>query len=112
MEGARPVAEDAQGDVLAWLQRWYARHCDGDWEHSFGIDITTLDNPGWRVRINLAGTALEDQPFAPVTRETSEHEWLNCRVQEKVFECACGAYQLGAILEVFRAWAGSMENAG
>ena len=110
MYGANPAVGDPQGNVLAWLQGWYTHHCDGDWEHSFGIDITTLDNPGWRVRVNLEDTALDDRQFAPITRETSEHEWLHCRVQGKVFEGAGGAHQLGAILEVFRAWAGSIET--
>jgi len=33
-------------DLLKWLQDWYAARCYGDWEHEFGINIRTLDNPG------------------------------------------------------------------
>jgi hypothetical protein len=33
-------------DLLRWLQDWHAGQCDGDWEHSYGVDIGTLDNPG------------------------------------------------------------------
>jgi len=32
---------------LKWLQQWYSEHCDGAWEHGFGITIETIDNPGW-----------------------------------------------------------------
>jgi hypothetical protein len=46
-------------DDLAWLQGWYAEQCDGDWEHDESVSIGTLDNPGWRLRVNLAGTAAE-----------------------------------------------------
>lgn len=31
------------------LERWYASQCDDNWEHSYGIRIDTLDNPGWRI---------------------------------------------------------------
>ena len=41
---------------LEWLEQWYEKTCDGDWEHIYGISIDTLDNPGWRVRIDLRET--------------------------------------------------------
>lgn len=50
-------------DDLAWLLEWFAAQCDGDWEHEYGIRIGTLDNPGWRIRISLIGTELENKEF-------------------------------------------------
>src|SRR5262245_45197449 len=38
---------------LERLQRWYDSRCDGRWEHDYGIEIETCDNPGWLVRIDL-----------------------------------------------------------
>jgi hypothetical protein len=32
--------------ILPKLQTWYTEECNGDWEHQFGVDIGTLDNPG------------------------------------------------------------------
>ncbi|MCM2498968.1 immunity 53 family protein [Neorhizobium galegae] len=43
-------------DVLDWFGRWYEAQCDGAWEHGFGASIDTLDNPGWSLKIDLAGT--------------------------------------------------------
>lgn len=34
------------GDVLERLERWYAAQCNGDWEHTYGVKIGYLDNPG------------------------------------------------------------------
>ena len=34
-------------EAFNWLQGWYMAHCDDDWEHSFGVTIETIDNPGW-----------------------------------------------------------------
>lgn len=33
-------------DSLALLQQWYLQQCNEDWEHSWGVRIATLDNPG------------------------------------------------------------------
>jgi hypothetical protein len=43
---------------LQWLQQWYYAHCDDTWEHQHGITIQSLDNPGWLIKIDLAGTPL------------------------------------------------------
>lgn len=48
-------------DVLAWLEQWYADRCDGAWEHSFGIKIGNIDNPGWHVEIDV-GSELCNAP--------------------------------------------------
>jgi hypothetical protein len=32
---------------LSRLSTWYQSQCDERWEHSFGLKIETLDNPGW-----------------------------------------------------------------
>lgn len=39
-------------NLITQLQNWYKSQCDGIWEHEYGLDISTLDNPGWRVHIN------------------------------------------------------------
>jgi hypothetical protein len=53
-------------EVLKWLENLYSSNCDGDWEHSYGIRIETLDNPGWAIRINLEDTVLEHKSFENV----------------------------------------------
>lgn len=90
---------------LGDLQRWYSARCNGDWEHEFGIKIDTLDNPGWSVDIQLAGTGLADVAFEEVNRNESEREWMICRVRKKVFEGRGGPHMLGAIIRTFLQWA-------
>ena len=38
-------------DLLKVLQQWYQSKCDGTWEHMYGVEIDTLDNPGWTVSL-------------------------------------------------------------
>lgn len=90
---------------IEWLQEWYLRHCNGDWEHGYSIGLTTLDNPGWKVSINLLETELEHVQFVEIRRETTETDWIQCWVAEGRFEARGGPRNLVEALRVFRAWA-------
>lgn len=96
---------------LEWLMGWYAQQCDGDWEHSFGIKLDTLDNPGWYITINLEGTLLQGKPFSPVTVNMDDNDgdpnvhWHHCQIKENQFVGACGVYDLGLVLDIFRQFA-------
>jgi hypothetical protein len=41
---------------LSRLEKWYSAQCDGDWEHQYGVQLKTLDNPGWTFEVDLCGT--------------------------------------------------------
>ena len=87
-----------------WLQNWYLSNCDGDWEHNQNVLITTLDNPGWSIDINLEGTVMEDVEFEKLFTENSEHDWFCCRVEQGKFLGDGGPLNLGDIIDVFRNW--------
>ena len=97
-------------DDLKWLIGWFASQCDGDWEHEYGVRIGTLDNPGWRLRISLVGTELENHEFKKVTIERTETDWLFCFIDEGHFEAACGLYNLPEGLQIFRNWSESCNK--
>ncbi|BBB91919.1 immunity 53 family protein [Methylomusa anaerophila] len=89
---------------LKWLETWYKNHCDGSWEHLYGIKIDTLDNPGWRIHINLFDTEVENKDFKPVKIERTESDWVHCTVKNYIFQGAGGPENLEEILEVFKIW--------
>jgi hypothetical protein len=98
-------------DTIACLQRWYQSQCNGDWEHSDGIRIATLDNPGWTVDIDLNDTILENKTFQlksyGVGKDagTSGDEWLDCKVEHGVFKGRGGPFKLQEMIEIFLDWA-------
>ena len=97
-------------DEIAALQRWFATQFEAGWEHEDGIEINTLDNPGWRVVIQLEGTALAGVPFADVEEDyEDETRWLRCWVADGRFQAAGGPERLQRILRIFLDWA---EGAG
>ncbi len=95
------MAEPQLRDRLGDLQQWYAAQCNGDWEHTYGVSIETLDNPGWRLRVDLVGTELEALTDASGRVERSETGWLDWRVADGCFEAGCGPYNLGDAVDAF-----------
>jgi hypothetical protein len=98
-------------NALTRLQRWYSSQCDGDWEHTWGVKIGTLDNPGWSIDIDLCETTLEGKPFQERSYGISEDadasgdEWIICKMEGTVFKGAGGPHKLEEMIEVFLEWA-------
>ena len=107
--GSETYAED-RPDVFTWLVGWYSVHCDGDWEHSYGVKIDTLDNPGWTVRIDLTDTELDGAPFERSETHRSEDDWLVAWIENGQWQLACGPLNLAEGLHRFRAWASDIAQ--
>ena len=97
-------------NCLRELQEWYLSQCDGDLEHGYGVEINTLDNPGWAVDINVAKVDVGSKPFTPISygvgddAETSGDEWLDCKVSDARFTARGGPQKLEDIIVTFLAW--------
>jgi hypothetical protein len=95
----------ASQDVLVELERWYLDQCDEDWEHSFGVAIDTLDNPGWQVRVDLVETALSASEYKRVETHRTEQDWIVTWRDETQWHAACGPQNLREALDQFLTWA-------
>lgn len=91
-------------DILIWLEDWYRKQCDGDWEHLYGIKIDTLDNPGWSVTIDVFGTDKQDSNFETIIFDNSEFGWFQCSVKNNVFSGYGDTTKLEIILKEFKKW--------
>jgi immunity protein 53 of polymorphic toxin system len=69
------------------------------------VTIDTLDNPGWRAKIDLVGTPLADASFDRHEIHRSDDDWVACWVVEDAFHAACGPRNLEEALQVFVDWA-------
>jgi hypothetical protein len=69
------------------------------------VTVETLDNPGWRLRVDLVDTALAGQEFTRREKHRSNDDWLACRVDESRFHAPCGPANLPESLEIFLRWA-------
>jgi len=99
--------------TLQRLSDWYTSQCDGDWEHGSGFKITTLDNPGVAVDIDLQGTSLAAVSYEEKKdRYDSKTEWMICSRKENRFEGRGAPSRLEDIILEFLVWAGRHEKKG
>lgn len=89
------------GEAILRLQHWYESQCNGDWEHSFGITIDTLDNPGWIISIDLAETQWEPLIVPQVRIDRSELDWFQYEFANKKFKGGGGIGNFVELLEAF-----------
>lgn len=95
-------------ELLKKLEHWFLLHCDGDWEHSYGITIDTLDNPGWRLAVDLTDTLLEDTDFPSMQLGDSmdkKNLWITCYKENNTFIGIGSIDSLEKMLSIFLDWA-------
>ena len=97
-------------DELKEIQNWYHSQCNDNWEHEFGVSIETLDNPGWSVKIDLAGTELENINYREYSYgmeevDSTDNNWLVTKKENMQFVGYGGPNKLIEILSVFIKWA-------
>jgi hypothetical protein len=90
-----------QSCLMSGLEAWYKERCDGDWEHSYGVSITTLDNPGWLVEIDLVETPWSHVTTRFLRNERTDSDWVQSEVKDGKFVGSGGIANLSEILEIF-----------
>lgn len=88
--------------LIQWLQEWYKNNCDGDWEHQHGVDIKTLDNPGWNIAIDLRETDLSELEITYELVKKSEDDWYGVSIEKSRYESLGDPSKLELLLEIFR----------
>ena len=89
---------------LEWLQKWYSYNCDGEWEHAEGVEISTLDNPGWKFSASLKGTTLEDKDYPVMSIDNGNDDWLVLQKKDCEFVGCGDAGKLNQIIQFFKEW--------
>jgi hypothetical protein len=90
---------------ISKLCSWYARQCVDEWQEEFGIKISTLDNPGWSLKVDLERTNLSGKPFKEIKSDVSDTDWFVARKNGTVFEAFGGPLNLDEMIGVFVTWA-------
>jgi hypothetical protein len=93
-----------QMDNLEWLEDWYQRQCNGDWEHRHGMQLQTLENPGWHLTINLSGTSAANALPQRLSLDTPCGDWIVCSIGDERFDGLGDPRKLEQIIGVFRQW--------
>jgi hypothetical protein len=86
---------------IEWLMAWYQSNCDGDWEHQHGIQIGTLDNPGWYLDVNLEDTPKAGSILQRKLIERTENDWVAVEVKDNMFKAHGGPGNLLEMIQLF-----------
>ena len=89
---------------LVWLENWFRQNCNGDWEHFHGVNIGTLDNPGWYVKIDLKETDYANKQVQELNQNIDNNNWITCSISGGVFRGYGDTLKLETIIGVFRNW--------
>jgi len=91
---------------VRWLEAWLSVWSDDDWEHSYGMQVNTLkDRPGWDMRVDLADTQFEGAVWAGTAIERGNHDWFECRSDDKAYFSRGGSWNFQEMIQGFRNWA-------
>ena len=89
---------------LEWLDEWYQRQCNGNWEHTQGMRLQSLDDPGWQLTIHLSGTSAVNTRPQRLRMVTRGGGWLACSIEAECFKGSGDPRKLEQIIGVFRRW--------
>ena len=89
-------------EILDWIQEWFKDNCDGNWEHGEVIQITTIDNPGWEVEIDISNTSIATMNLEWILNEKSKDDWHGVKIMNQKFIAAGDAGKLKFLLGLFK----------
>ena len=70
-------------DAFDRFQQWYAAQCQKGKSEAPAISMTSLDNPGWSLNIELTGTELAGGKMEPIDFDNGDYDWLICNIYRK-----------------------------
>jgi len=89
------------------LTGWYQAQCAGNREHSYGVKLETLDNPGWLLTIDLIHTDLQGQKMTGIEEGCNLEghpvslQWLHCSIKDNQFRGASDPTQVERMFCIF-----------
>lgn len=81
--------------LLEWLMKWNQKNCTKE-----GLLITTLDNPGWHVRIKIDKFKIAETKYPNIFVDHGD-DWIVCKVEHGIFEGGGDPNKLIEILHIF-----------
>ena len=97
-------------EILEWIQNWFKDNCDGVWENREVIQITTLDNPGWEIEIDISNTSLANTTINWILNENGKQDWYGVKIENQKFSAAGDSGKLKFLLGLFKEMIEKIEN--
>ncbi|MEC1155449.1 immunity 53 family protein [Cytobacillus horneckiae] len=90
-------------NILQWISEWYSFHCNDEWEHEYGFKISTMDNSGFYVEIDLVGTNLENIELDEMSVTVDpDDDWFTYKINNQKFVGMGDSSKLEVLLITFK----------
>tara|TARA_R110002167_G_scaffold117678_1_gene293794 strand:- start:262 stop:564 length:303 start_codon:yes stop_codon:yes gene_type:complete len=99
-----------QIEILDWIQNWFSDNCDGAWEQGEGIQIITLDNPGWEVEVDISNTSIANINIEWILNENGPQDWYGVKIENQKFKASGDSGKLIFLLGLFKEMIEKIEN--
>lgn len=97
-------------EILDWIQNWFKDNCDGEWEKGQGIQIITVDNPGWEIEIDISKTSIAGIAIKWILNEKSKEDWYGVKIENQKFYATGDFGKLTFLLGLFKEMIEKIEN--
>jgi hypothetical protein len=87
---------------IEWIQKWFKKHCDGDWEHENIFKLESISNPGWSLTVDMSETPLELYEFDSGLVSKGDEDFYWIKVKNAKFDAFGDVSKLGFLLKCFR----------
>lgn len=91
-------------NILISIAKWYAFQCDGKWEKSNGVQLDTVSEGGWWLKIDLKPEIFKRITKIPdIRRGIDEYPeaWIHFSVSDSVFVGSCAPLELPNLISIF-----------
>jgi len=95
---------------LSWLTKWYANQvCKGTGK-TLNINISTIENSAWSIKIDLKQTSYSKIVLKKETKLKSDYNWFSIEIKDKVFLAEGDFTKLDFLIGKFREIIGENEH--
>ena len=91
--------------VITQLTKWMQQASENAIKKLPRISVYTLDNPGWRIVVDLDESSVKQKSFSNFKLETSDDDWIVCKKEGSQIKGYCGPKNLIELLDIFLNWA-------
>jgi hypothetical protein len=91
-----------ENEIINWISIWFKSNCNGDWEHENLITITTTDNPGWLINIDLTDIELNFNSEIIKKVDISDDDWYFFKIKDEKFVAGGDITKLYFLLNSFK----------
>ena len=97
-------------DNIAWFEKWYANETYKNYGKKIEINISTIENSAWRIKINLKNTSFIKKDIEKDENFKSKYNWYKAKIKKNEFIAEGDFTKLSFLIGKFRSLIGESKS--